>query len=131
MLRLGSQRREIAVVTDQTGAPTAARDIATTIAKIANAIGEGRGVWGTFHYTSAEPTTWFGFAQAIFGASRSCGHVSVVPITSAEFGAPARRPANSVLDCTRIRKAYGIEQPSWRTALIETLDELEREGTGP
>jgi dTDP-4-dehydrorhamnose reductase len=125
MLRLGSQRQEIGVVADQAGAPTSARDIAHAIAAVAHAIETGLGVWGTFHYTSGEPTTWFGFAQAIFGASRTCGHVKVKPITSADFGAPARRPANSILDCTRIRRAYGIDQPSWRAALFDTLGELE------
>jgi dTDP-4-dehydrorhamnose reductase len=131
MLRLGSRRQEIGVVTDQLGAPTAARDIARSVAAIATAIDGDEGIWGTFHYSSAEPTTWAGFAQAIFGASRGCSHVRVVPITSAEFGAPARRPANSVLDCCRIRGAYGIEQPSWRSAMTDTIDELEAEVTQP
>lgn len=129
MLRLGSQRPEIGVVADQAGAPTSARDLAQAIAAITRAIEVDRAVWGTFHFTSAEPTTWFGFAQAIFGASRSCAHVRVRPITSADFDAPARRPANSILDCTRIRRAYGIDQPSWRAALFDTIGELEMQET--
>jgi len=131
MLRLGSQRQEIGVVVDQAGAPTSARDIAEAIAAITRAMESREGAWGTFHYTSAGPTTWFGFAQAIFSASRNHAPVTVRPITSAEFGAPAPRPANSVLDCTRIRKAFGIDQPSWRAALIDTLAELEMQVTQP
>jgi dTDP-4-dehydrorhamnose reductase len=131
MLRLGSQRDEIGVVADQCGAPTSARDIAQAVAAIVRVIEAGEGVWGTFHYAGAEPTTWYGFAQAIFGASRNHAHVKVRPITSAEFGAAARRPANSVLDCSRIGKAYGIDQPCWRTALSRTLAELDMQITSP
>jgi dTDP-4-dehydrorhamnose reductase len=128
MLRLGAQRDELGVVKDQTGAPTSARDIAHAIATIVGAIAAGAGEWGTFHFASAEPTSWFGFAQAIFAAARPQKSIKVLPITSEQFGAPARRPANSVLDCTRIHEAFGIERPSWDAALEETLAELAREG---
>ncbi len=125
MLRLGSAHGAVRVVADQTGAPTSARDLAQAVSTIANAISAGRGPWGTFHFASAEPTTWFVFAQAIFGARENLKHVTLTPITSAEFGAAARRPANSALDCKRIRNAYGIDQPSWRAALKDALVELE------
>jgi dTDP-4-dehydrorhamnose reductase len=125
MLRLGSRQPAVRVVIDQMGAPTSARDIAGAIGVIANAIAKGRGVWGTFHFSSAEPSTWFGFAEAVFAGSAHLHHVNVIPITSADFGALAVRPANSVLDCSRIRDAYGIDRPSWRVALCETLAELE------
>jgi dTDP-4-dehydrorhamnose reductase len=125
MLRLGSEKPEIGVVNDQTGAPTSAADIASAIGSIVAAIAEGRGVWGTFHYASSEPTTWFDFAQAIFAGSARRSQVRLRPITTADFGAPAPRPANSVMDCMRIQNAYGIPQPSWRAALTRTLAELE------
>jgi len=119
MLRLAATQPELRVVSDQTGAPTSARDIAAAIAVIANAVAEGRGAWGTFHFTSAEPTSWFGFAEAIVAGAPS--RPKVTPIPTAEYPTPARRPTNSVLDCTRIARAYGIAQPSWRAALADVL----------
>jgi dTDP-4-dehydrorhamnose reductase len=123
MLRLVGERPELRIVDDQNGAPTAARDIAGAIATVAGRIAEGRGAWGTFHFTSAEPTTWFGFAQAIF---ELCGRQPrLIPIGSTEYRTAAQRPLNSVLDCGRIAQQYGISQPSWRAALKDVLIELE------
>jgi dTDP-4-dehydrorhamnose reductase len=131
MLRLGSHNQTIRVVSDQTGAPTSARDLARTIGAIVGSIAQNRGIWGTFHYASEEPTTWYDFARAIFAAQRHAPHLDVQPISAAEYGAPARRPTNSVLDCKRIHDAYGIDRPSWRKALESTLAELEMQGTQP
>jgi dTDP-4-dehydrorhamnose reductase len=126
MLRLAASRPELRVVADQMGAPTSAADIAQTIAAIADAIANCRGHWGTFHFTSAEPTSWHGFAQAIMeDAIAENVRPKVAAITTADYPTPATRPANSVLDCTRILDAYGIAQPSWRAALRKVLKELE------
>ena len=110
------------IVADQQGAPTAARDIAQAIARIAVAIANGRGTWGTYHFTSEEPTTWFGFAETIFGLGGA--RPKLVPISTDDYKTPARRPLNSVLDCCRIAAQYGIVQPSWRRALADTLAEI-------
>ncbi|MGH6888538.1 MAG: dTDP-4-dehydrorhamnose reductase [Rhizomicrobium sp.] len=128
MLRLGDQRPELRIVDDQRGAPTAARDIAEAIVSIVLAIGTGKAVWGTFHFTGSEPTTWYGFAQAIFAASDQLA--KLVPITTADYKTAARRPMNSVLDCGRILRDYGIPQPSWRAALIGVLAEIRRDEPG-
>jgi dTDP-4-dehydrorhamnose reductase len=122
MLRLGQQRAELRIVTDQRGAPTAARDIAQAIADIANAVGNGCETWGTYHFASEEPTSWFGFAEAIFALSEM--RPRLVPILMDDYKTPARRPRNSVMDCGRIATEYGIAQPSWRRALAETLADL-------
>jgi dTDP-4-dehydrorhamnose reductase len=122
MLRLGTERAELRIVSDQRGAPTAARDIARTIAGIASVIATGRGLWGTYHFVSREPVTWYDFAGAIF-AMRG-GGPRLVPITTDEYKTPARRPLYSVLDCGRIAKDYDIAQPSWRGALADVLSEL-------
>ena len=119
ILRLAATRPELRIVADQHGGPTSARDIAHAIAAIAAA----NGPWGTFHFTSAEPTTWHGFAEAIVAGSRG-PKPPVHAIVTAEYPTPARRPANSVLDCGRIGQAYGIAQPSWRAALAQVLTEL-------
>jgi dTDP-4-dehydrorhamnose reductase len=119
MLQLARERPELRIVDDQNGAPTAARDIAGAIATIAERLAEGQGDWGTFHFTSAEPMTWFGFAQAIFELYGR--QPRLIPIASAEYRTAAQRPLNSVLDCERIAQQYGIGQPSWRAALQDVL----------
>jgi dTDP-4-dehydrorhamnose reductase len=122
MLRLANERAELRIVADQRGAPTSARDIAKVIAMIAQRISKGNAPWGTFHFTSTEPVTWFDFARVIFELSGR--HPQLFPITTAEYGARARRPLNSVLDCSRIEREFGIRQPSWRLALKEVLPEM-------
>ena len=124
MLRLGAERPELRVVADQHGAPTSARDIAQTLQKMVLARADGRGTWGTFHFTSREPTTWYGFAKAINEGVGFASPPKMTPITTAEYPTPAARPANSVLDCSRIQQEFGIFQPSWRDALSNMLAEV-------
>lgn len=124
MLRLGQSNSALRVVSDQTGAPTSARDIARAVLRVAETVRRRKSTWGTFHFSSAEPTTWHGFAQAIFALARAGRDVAVTPISTAEYPTAARRPLNSVLDCSRIGEAYGISQPSWRAALVDALLEL-------
>jgi dTDP-4-dehydrorhamnose reductase len=126
MLRLARERDEIAVVADQTGSPTSAADIAGAIARIAQHIGAGNTVWGTYHFAGAGAVTWHGFAEAIFelAAPWRGPPPRVEAIATADYPTPARRPANSVLDCARIGRAFGIEPRPWRAALAETIAEL-------
>jgi dTDP-4-dehydrorhamnose reductase len=124
MLRLGRTNNALRVVADQAGAPTSARDIARAVLRVAEMVRQEKGVWGTFHFSSAEPTTWHGFAQAIFGLANGTRDIIVTPISTAEYPTAARRPLNSVLDCSRICGAYNIGQPSWRAALADALLEL-------
>jgi dTDP-4-dehydrorhamnose reductase len=122
MLRLARERAELRIVADQQGSPTAARDIAQAIAAMVCRFADGCSFWGTFHFASSEPTSWFSFAEAIFifrGA-----RPKLVPITTEEYKAPARRPLYSVLDCARVGETYGIVQPSWRAALADVISEL-------
>jgi dTDP-4-dehydrorhamnose reductase len=127
MLRLGREREEIGVVDDQTGCPTAAADIARTILTVAErAVGDGFDRWGTYHFCNAGLTTWHGFARAIFAAAAARGAPTprLRAIETSDYPTPARRPANSVLDCGRIAAAFGITPRLWRAALDECLDEL-------
>jgi dTDP-4-dehydrorhamnose reductase len=130
MLRLASERTELRIVDDQKGGPTAARDIADTMAAIASGTRDGEtDRWGAFHFTGAGPTTWFGFAEAIFALS---GHrPRLVPIASSDYPTTARRPLNSVLNCDRIARAFGIRQPPWEAALRDVLTELNQMACEP
>ncbi|WP_413871240.1 dTDP-4-dehydrorhamnose reductase [Albidovulum sp.] len=125
MLRLGAERDRLSVVDDQRGGPSAAADIARALWAIARAFAEGRGQDGVFHYAGAPAVTWAGFAEAIFAASSLPRKPEVARIATADYPTPARRPANSVLDCTRIGAVYGIEQPDWRASLARVIRELE------
>ncbi|MBN9524811.1 MAG: dTDP-4-dehydrorhamnose reductase [Alphaproteobacteria bacterium] len=123
MLRLGAEREELRVVADQRGCPTAAADIAAAIVRLA---GADHG-WGTYHYSGAGPTTWHGFAEAIFAGAVARGAkvpARVTAIGTADYPTPAVRPANSVLDCSRIDRVHGIVARNWREALEDCLDAL-------
>jgi dTDP-4-dehydrorhamnose reductase len=128
MLRLGSERDRLRVVADQRGCPTAAGDIAEAILGIAERILEPDfGSWGTYHYCGGGTASWHEFANAIFAIdSELSGRppCAVDPITTAEYPTPARRPANSVLDCGRLAATFGIAPRPWREALREVLVEL-------
>jgi dTDP-4-dehydrorhamnose reductase len=127
MLRLARERDSLRVVADQRGCPTAAGDLAEAILSIAGRISrEGDIPWGTYHYCGAGSTTWHGFAEAIVHlAAPALGReVPVIPIATADYPTPAKRPANSVLDCTKIRERLGIQPRPWRESLQEVIVEL-------
>jgi dTDP-4-dehydrorhamnose reductase len=123
MLRLGSERDQLRVVDDQVGGPTPARAIAEALLTMAEAFVAGRGTPGLFHFAGMPPVSWAEFADAIF-AMRGGKAPRIVRIPTSEYPTPARRPLNSVLDCSRIRTAYGIAEPNWRAGLAEILQEL-------
>ena len=128
MLRFGREREEMRVVADQHGAPTAAFDIAAAIVAIAARIAAGGGdvPWGTYHFTGTGETTWHGFAERVFQRLEAATgrRPRLLAIATADYPTPARRPANSRLECARIRTAFGIEAPRWEDSLDRVLDEL-------
>jgi dTDP-4-dehydrorhamnose reductase len=125
MLRLGSERAELRIIDDQRGGPTEARDIADAILTVAVALrAPGFDAWGVYHFTGAPPTTWFGFAQAIFARTRGPGP-KLTPIATSEYPTPARRPLNSTLDCSKILRRFAIAQPDWRVSLSRAMTSLE------
>ena len=120
MLRLGASRSEVGVVADQRGAPTSALDIADAVISVARRIAASpnrAGLTGVFHMTGGGEATWADFAEAIFAETVRGRLVAVRPLTTAEYPTPARRPANSRLDASRLRDVYGVELPPWRKSL--------------
>jgi dTDP-4-dehydrorhamnose reductase len=126
MMRLGSERSVVRVVADQHGSPTGAGDLARVIVALCEAIKSGKGRFGTFHAANAGATTWYDIARAIFDglAARNERVPQVVPITTAEYGAKAERPANSVLDCSRLKSSFDVTIRPWRPALDDCVNEL-------
>lgn len=123
MLRLAGERDELRVVADQVGAPTPAAWIADATARI---IEQGVPASGVWHLTAAGETSWHGFAEAIMGEAHARGLVPrrprVLPIATADYPTPARRPAYSVLDAAKLRGDFGIVPPDWRDGLRAVLD---------
>ena len=132
MLRLAGERPVLRVVADQIGSPTSAAEAARSIAAIVQRLVVGDRHWGTYHFAGSGTVSWHGFADAIFelAASWRGPPPKVEAITTAEYPTPARRPSNSVLDCTRIGEAFGISPRPWRDALAEVIREL-YESSGP
>jgi dTDP-4-dehydrorhamnose reductase len=125
ILRLGQERRVLRVVNDQQGCPTNAADLAEVILAIAGRC--DRNPWGTYHYSGKGVTTWHGFAEAIFTEARKYTSLlveRVEPIPSAQYPTPAKRPANSVLDCSLFTSTFGIEPRPWRESLAEVIHGL-------
>ncbi|EWY42528.1 dTDP-4-dehydrorhamnose reductase [Skermanella stibiiresistens SB22] len=129
MLRLGRERPELGIVADQHGCPSAAADIADALVAMAVRMAEPGAradLHGTFHFTGTGSTTWYGFAQEIFRLAARHGHPVPVlrPITTTDYPTPAARPANSVLDCSRLRATFGIAAPPWRDSLATCVARL-------
>jgi dTDP-4-dehydrorhamnose reductase len=136
MLGLGKAREMLRVVSDQFGCPTYAADIAETILRLASIYREGNLIsWGTYHYCGKGITTWHGFAQTIFEIAKNYDSFAlkkIIPITTEEYPLPAKRPANSVLDCASIKKKFGIYPKPWQDSLLAMIKQLaERNGVGP
>ena len=113
--RLASERDELRIVADQVGVPNWARSLAAATATLV-----GRGIpylaerAGLYHMSSRGHTTWYEFARAIVGERT---RARIVPITTAEYPTPARRPAYGVLDTAKFEQMFGVTLPHWETAL--------------
>jgi dTDP-4-dehydrorhamnose reductase len=119
MLRLGAERDEVTVVTDQRGGPTWTGHLAPALVEIA----ERRGDVGVFHAAGTGECSWYEFAVEILDRARL--HCRAVPTTSEAFARPARRPAYSVLGTERVP---GVGLPPWPDGLAAYL--AERDGAG-
>jgi len=127
MLGLAGRDR-LTVVEDQRGQPTSALDIATVCLRIAERLRADAPVWGVYHVAGREPTTWADFARAIFREAMARDLIpkapEVVGIPTADYPTPARRPANSTLDCTAAERTFGLAMTPWPLALAAVLDRM-------
>jgi dTDP-4-dehydrorhamnose reductase len=117
ILRLASQQEEQRVVNDQQGSPTFTRDISKAIAQLLE-----KDVRGILHVTNSGSCSWFEFAQKILETKGVPGwKTRVIPISSRQLNRPARRPFNSVLDCSRFKDLTGNTMRPWDEALSDYL----------
>jgi len=130
MLRLAETRDELGVVADQIGAPSYAPDIADAVIAVARnlvADADARRA-GVFHMTGGGQTSWAGFAQEIFRLSAQAGGPSarVRDIATSDYPTPAKRPANSRLNCDRLAATHGARLPDWRDALARCIRDMKK-----
>lgn len=121
MLRLGRERDEIRVVDDQIGGPTYARDLAQLLMTIMEERAFVEGV-RIYHFANQGVASWNEFARQIMrNASLSC---KVLPISTAEYGAAAPRPASSVFDLSAVIKDFGVDIPQWQDSLRKCMQNI-------
>jgi len=128
MMRLARERETLRVVSDQVGCPSWSRMIAEATAQavhtILGKVASQKDFSGVYHLSAGGRTSWRGFAQAIIdripAAERKCQEIT--PITTAEYPTPAKRPAFSVMDCSKLERAFGIRLPDWQESLAQVLE---------
>jgi len=128
MLRLASDRDEIAVVSDQWGNPTSAQDIADGILHAATLLQRNREFagWGVYHLAGAGATNWSGFARHILDTSARHGGATarVREIATAEYPTKARRPGDSRLSTDKFSDTFGWRAPDWRQSTEKVVHRL-------
>lgn len=133
MLRLAAEREEVRVVADQHGCPSDAGELAARLHHIAARFladpDQQSGVW---HSSDAGRTTWHGMAERVFAAAAARGRKvpRLVAIATSEYPTAARRPANSLLDCTRLHRDFGLASGPWEAnvdAIVHALIAAEEE----
>ena len=122
MLRLAKDRDSLGIVGDQFGGPTYAGDIAKALIEIANQILAGKeNAFGVYHFTGKPYVSWYEFAKAIFAEAELQKILEKSPlvnsIATSDYPTPAKRPANSRLDLTKIKQVFNIEPSDWQVAL--------------
>jgi dTDP-4-dehydrorhamnose reductase len=140
ILKLAREREELKVVGDQFGAPTWSEDLArltlhtmdkaeAVSAERACSLTEAvRGLGGVYHACDAGETTWFGFAEEFLRIAHKAEpeqrFARLVPIATAEYPTPARRPRNSRMDCGRLERELGFRMPAWQTSVARVMEQV-------
>ena len=133
MLRLASERDRLRVVADQHGVPTPTPLLAGVTATLLARVGRDGAAgfpFGLYHMVPAGETTWFEYARFVLaeaeraGLTLRAGAAAVEPIATADYPTAARRPANSRLDTTRLRRTFDLSLPPWQDGVREVLHEI-------
>ncbi len=124
MIRLGLERDELKVVYDQVGTPTLAGDLARAVLSIISKTSEAKVEWkpGIYHFSNEGVCSWYDFARAIheiYGIS-----CRVFPVTTDEYPTPAKRPAFSVLNKSKIKRNFDLDIPYWRDSLKSCISRM-------
>jgi dTDP-4-dehydrorhamnose reductase len=124
MMRLMKERDQLNIVADQKGRPTYAKDLALATMKMIEAIHAGKTIKGIYHFANRGGTTWFDFAAKIKAiAGLTC---DLQPIETKDFPTPAKRPAYSVLDTSKIEQDLEMDIRHWEDALKDCMKLLSK-----
>ena len=133
MIRLGKERQELSVVSDQFGCPTSATDLSAAILSVTEQILKAsKPAWGIYHFCGKGITSWHRFAETIFelvGRIQSTKPPVVHPITTSEYPTQAERPAYAAMNCDRIRAHFGVKQIPWQQSIEEVIKRIFAENT--
>lgn len=128
MLRLGSEKEALNIINDQIGAPTGAALIADITAHALRMVQANPDLRGIYNLAAAGETSWFDYASLIFTESEkySTGLKirKLIPIKTAEYITPAKRPLNSRLDLSRLEKSFGLNMPPWQDGVRYVIQEI-------
>jgi dTDP-4-dehydrorhamnose reductase len=125
MLNAARKTSHLRVVADQRGNPTNADDLAVAVLAVAAGLQNGA-PGGLYHAAGSFEASWHGFAEAIFAAAAPFGWPvpTVEPIRTADWPTPARRPADSRLDCGKLHAIHGVRLPDWRPSLQRAVSAI-------
>lgn len=129
MLRLGAEREQLSVVADQQGCPTSAGSIAAALWALSERyVAQHDLPWGIYHFSNSPATTWYDFASEIFRQAKAQGVLETIPQLSAigteDYPTPAKRPAWSVLDCSKFEAFMSEPALSWQSELSAVIGTL-------
>lgn len=133
MLRLAAEREQLSVVADQFGAPTSAALLADLTAQLLRQYqrtSEDGFPYGTYHVAASGETNWCDYARFVIREALVSGKVlkagpdAVLPLTTAQYPTPAKRPGNSRLDTSRLRATFGVQLPSWQEGVRQVLNQI-------
>lgn len=117
MLRLASYRDELSVVADQIGTPTQALDLANVLLQMCDLQEKHTPKnYGIYHFSNLGECSWFDFAKEIFKQNNVT--IKLNPIPTSAYPTPAKRPAFSVMDQTKIQQVFGVEIKSWENVIV-------------
>lgn len=121
MLRLASERDSLSVVSDQIGTPTNAVDLAEVLIKIISSCHAelvSASNFGIYNFSNEGQCSWYDFAKKIFVVNNIS--INLQPIPTSAYPTPAKRPAYSVLDKSKIKSVFGVEVKNWEESLRKT-----------
>lgn len=129
ILGIADKQDDLNIVDDQFGSPTYAPHISEGVLSIVDRLDRGAPAdqpWGLFNMAGTGGTTWCGLAKQILRQSSLRGGPAarVRAIATDQYPTPAQRPANSRLDCSKLKKIYGIELPDWQSGVRECVTRL-------
>ena len=137
ILRLALERESLNVVADQYGAPTSAALLADVTAQLVRQQQREGGDsfrFGLYHLVADGETNWCDYARFVVSEALAAGKPlklspdAIRAITSSEYPTPAKRPANSRLDTSKLRSTFDLELPNWQSGVRHILQQILAEG---